>query len=78
MPRIGELDYRYGTEIEAPVQERTNRMSFVVCAVSALSVAGLFYSWRAYHLKHVSLQKQMRERVTYMLWVMANSVPDCR
>jgi len=53
-------------------------MSFVVCAVSALSVAGLFYSWRSYRERHDQLHKQLRERVTYMLWVMANTAPDCK
>jgi hypothetical protein len=50
-------------------------MSAFVCAASALSVAVLFYSWRSYHEMRM---KKLRERVTYMLWVMANSVPDCQ
>ena len=53
-------------------------MSVVVCAASALSVACLFYSWRAYHGKIVDRQKQLRERVTYMLWVMANGLPESK
>ena len=52
-------------------------MNVVVCAASALSVALLFYGWRSYHEKIQGRQKVLRERVTYMLWVMANSVPDC-
>jgi hypothetical protein len=52
-------------------------MNVVVYAASALSVAILFYGWRAYHEKMQSRNKQLRERVTYMLWVMANSVPEC-
>jgi hypothetical protein len=52
-------------------------MNVVVYAASALSVAVLFYGWREYHQRIVGRQKQLRERVTYMLWVMANSVPDC-
>ena len=53
-------------------------MNFVVCAASAMSVALLFYSWRSYNQKHEQRRKQLRERVTYMLWVMANTLPDCR
>jgi hypothetical protein len=51
-------------------------MSVVVYAASALSVAVLFYSWRSYHEKIEHRQKQLRERVTYMLWVMANGMPE--
>jgi hypothetical protein len=50
-------------------------MSLVV-ATSALSVALLFYSWRHYHEKILQQEKQLRERVTYMLWCMANGTPD--
>jgi hypothetical protein len=53
-------------------------MSVVVCAASALSVALLFYSWRSYAQKHEQRNQQLRERVTYMLWVMANTAPDCK
>jgi hypothetical protein len=53
-------------------------MTFVVCSVSALSVALLFYSWRSYAQKHEQQEKTLRERVTYMLWVMANTAPDCK
>jgi hypothetical protein len=53
-------------------------MNVVVCACSALSVALLFYGWRSYQSKNESRQKVLRERVTYMLWVMANSVPELK
>ena len=49
-------------------------MSFIVCAASAMAVAILFYYWRFYHQKIV--QQQLRERVAYMLWVMADAAPD--
>jgi hypothetical protein len=51
-------------------------MSVVVYAASALSVAVVFYSWRSYQQKIVCRHKQLRERVAYMLWVMANRTPD--
>ena len=53
-------------------------MNVVVCAASALSVAVLFYSWRAYHLQISERHSKLRERVTYMLWVMVNTVPDSK
>ena len=52
-------------------------MNYVVCAASALSVAMLFYSWRAYAERIHHQQKRLRERVAYMLWVMANQMPEC-
>lgn len=51
-------------------------MNFVVCATSALAVASLFYVWRAYHQQIEHRDKMLRERVAYMLWVMANGVPE--
>lgn len=51
-------------------------MSVVVCAASALSVAVLFYSWRFHHDKILQRHRVLRERVAYMLWVMANATPD--
>jgi hypothetical protein len=47
-------------------------MSAFVCAVSAMSVALLYSTWHAYHQKIVQRQQLLRERVAYMLWVMAN------
>jgi hypothetical protein len=51
-------------------------MSLVVCAASALTVAGLFYSWRSYNHRNERRHKLLRERVTYMLWVMVNGDPE--
>ena len=51
-------------------------MQAVCCGMSALSVALLYYSWRGYHFKLVEHQKTLRERVAYMLWVMANQLPE--
>jgi hypothetical protein len=51
-------------------------MSFVVCGVSALSVALVFYLWRSHDQKSQQRQQKLRERVTYMLWVMANTAPE--
>ena len=53
-------------------------MNLIVCAASALSVAVLFYSWRSYHHQLLQQRNKLRERVAYMLWVMANSAPDAK
>lgn len=49
-------------------------MQTIVCNVSALAVASLFYYWRSYREGRVRHQRVLRERVAYMLWVMAGSV----
>lgn len=51
-------------------------MNAIVCAVSVMSVSLIYSTWRAHHEKIMLRQKQLRERVTYMLWVMANRVPE--
>jgi hypothetical protein len=71
------LSYISFTEqkMRLPVSEIPN-MNVVVYSVTALSVAVLFYGWRAYQDTINQRHKQLRERVAYMLWVMANSSPD--
>jgi hypothetical protein len=51
-------------------------MPNVICGLAALSVATVFYTYRAYVDFMKARQHQLRERVTYMLWVMANAVGD--
>ena len=51
-------------------------MHSIFCGVATLAVAGIFYTWRTYHDVIVQKQRKLRERVTYMLWVMAQSVPE--
>jgi hypothetical protein len=53
-------------------------MSMFVCAFSTMSVALLYSTWRAHFQQTLQRNRQLRERVTYMLWVMANSAPDSR
>ena len=49
-------------------------MITLFCNVSALAVATIFYTWRGYYWSRFQQQKQvLRERVAYMLWVMANA-----
>jgi hypothetical protein len=47
-------------------------MPTIVCNASALAVATLYYYWRAY--RQSNEQRDLRQRVAYMLWCMANSV----
>ncbi|MCI0378925.1 MAG: hypothetical protein L0Y72_27115 [Gemmataceae bacterium] len=48
----------------------------VVCGVAALAVATLFYGWRSYHERLIHKQRTLRERIAYMLWVVANGSSD--
>ena len=49
-------------------------MSMLMCAASTMSVALLYCMWRESQQRTENREKQLRERVTYMLWVMANTV----
>jgi hypothetical protein len=49
-------------------------MPTLVCNASALVVATLYYYWRGYRQTHEQHEHALRQRLAYMLWVMANSV----
>jgi hypothetical protein len=49
-------------------------MELLCCNVAALAVAFLYYTWRAYHQARRARERVLRERVTYMLWVMADRI----
>ena len=49
-------------------------MEPIVCGFAALSVAAVFYSHRALLALRFHRERKLRERVTFMLWVMAKSV----
>ena len=51
-------------------------MPNVICGLAALSVATVFYAYRAYFDHLLARQRTLRQRVTYMLWVMANVTGD--
>jgi hypothetical protein len=51
-------------------------MPTIVCNVAALAVASIFYTWRAYRLAQLHRHRTLRERVAFMLWVMANNAAD--
>ena len=47
-------------------------MEMLCCNVAALAVALLYYTWRAYHQARLARRRVLRERVAYMLWVLAD------
>ena len=49
-------------------------MHTIYCNIAALSVACIYYVWRGCIAKLARREQTLRERVTYMLWVMANQV----
>jgi hypothetical protein len=42
--------------------------------VAALSVTSIYYVWRAYQQVMLQRERRLRERVAYMLWVVADQV----
>ncbi|HVS39574.1 MAG TPA: hypothetical protein VMS17_28715 [Gemmataceae bacterium] len=53
-------------------------MQMLFCNAAALAVALLFYTWRAYHQALLARRRVLRERVAYMLWVIAERMePEC-
>ncbi len=49
-------------------------MPTLVCNVSALAVASLYYYWRNYRLAYEQREGVLRERVALMLWQMARTI----
>jgi hypothetical protein len=49
-------------------------MHSICCSIAALTVACIYYSWRAYTDCLGRRERTLRDRVTYMLWVMAGQV----
>jgi len=51
-------------------------MTLIAGQVAALTVASVFYCYREYHTILQKKNRRLRERVTYMLWVMANGTTE--
>jgi hypothetical protein len=51
-------------------------MNTLPTLVTTLSVATIFYIWRNYAQFLGRKNRVLRERVAYMLWVMAHKPPD--
>lgn len=49
-------------------------MQVAYCNLAVVSIAAIFYGWRNYSHVYLNRQRILRERVTYMLWVMANQI----
>jgi hypothetical protein len=49
-------------------------MHTICCNLAALSVACIFCTWRAYMDRQARRERTLRERVTVMLWMMANQL----
>jgi len=47
-------------------------MEPIMSSAAALAVAVIFYTWRAWQQVQFRRERLLRERVAYMLWVMAN------
>lgn len=47
-------------------------MPSIVCSIAALAVACIYCTYRNYLVFRARHDHTLRERVTYMLWVMAN------
>jgi hypothetical protein len=46
-------------------------MPAIYCNLCALAVAAIFYGWREYQSRLDQRERVRRERVAYMLWVIA-------
>ena len=51
---------------------RVSVMQLITTSLGALAVAVIFYTYREYLQVQLRRQRCLRERVAYMLWVMAN------
>ena len=51
-------------------------MNLIAGPFAALTVASLFYCYREYTSYVQTKNRRLRERVTYMLWVMANGTAE--
>jgi len=49
-------------------------MQPIVCSAPTLAVAAIYCIWRAWAEVRIRRERLLRERVTYMLWVMANEI----
>jgi hypothetical protein len=47
-------------------------MPILCCNIAALAVTALYYVWRAYDKARTAKARVLRERVAYMLWVVAD------
>lgn len=49
-------------------------MPSIVCSIAALAVACIYCTYRSYVEDQVRRERTLRERVTFMLWTVANQL----
>jgi hypothetical protein len=50
-------------------------MQVAYCNLAVVTITAIYYAWRHYNEALVKQrERRLRERVTYMLWTMANEV----
>ncbi len=54
----------------------SNLMYPILANVAALAVAALFYLWRSHYEARRQRQRLQRQRVAYLLWVIAERVEE--
>ena len=47
-------------------------MQAIVCSLGALAIANIYYWYRSYQHSQEQRERTLRDRVAYMLWVVAN------
>jgi hypothetical protein len=47
-------------------------MQTIVCSLAVLAIANIYYWYRSYLQTQEKRERTLRERVTYLLWVLAN------
>ena len=50
----------------------TDPMQVLSGSVAALAVATIYYVWRAYFHVQVRQRRLLHQRITYLLWILAN------
>lgn len=51
-------------------------MNALVSSIPTLAISTIYCIWHANRLRQQRRERILRERVTYMLWVLANSLED--
>jgi hypothetical protein len=46
----------------------------LVCSIPTLAISSIYCIWHANRLRQQRRERILRERVTYLLWVLANSL----
>ena len=46
-------------------------MPAIVCSLAAFTVASIFYAWRAHAEVRDKKERQIRDRIAHLLWVVA-------